>query len=78
MTYSDFEILLLMALFDSADASERGQCEAFDVAETVLPQVKDQWVSDAVRSLVRIGDSLGIELYFAFKDNVAIAATAAA
>ena len=51
MTYSDFEIRLLMALVDSADASERGQCEAFDVAESVLPQVKDQWVSDAVQSL---------------------------
>ena len=50
MTYSNFEIRLLMALVDSADASERGQCEAFEVAETVLPQVKDQWVSDAVRS----------------------------
>ena len=49
MTYSNFEIRLLMALVDSADASERGQCEAFEVAETVLPQVKDQWVTDAVR-----------------------------
>jgi hypothetical protein len=55
MTYSDFEIRLLMALVDSADASERGQCEAFDVAETVLPQVKDQWVSDAVRSYKQRG-----------------------
>jgi hypothetical protein len=55
MTYSDFEIRLLMALVDSADASERGQCEAFDVAETVLPQVKDQWVSGAVRSYEQRG-----------------------
>jgi hypothetical protein len=55
MTYSDFEIRLLMAIVDSADASERGQCEAFDVAETVLPQVKDQWVSDAVRSYEQRG-----------------------
>ena len=55
MTYRDFEIRLLMALVDSADASERGQCEAFDVAETVLPRVKDQWVSDAVRSYEQRG-----------------------
>jgi hypothetical protein len=55
MTYSDFEIRLLMALVDSADASERGQCEAFDVAETVLPQANDQWVSDAVRSYEQRG-----------------------
>jgi DNA-binding MarR family transcriptional regulator len=55
MSYSDFEIRLLIALVDSADASERGQCEAFDVAETVLPQVNDQWVSDAVRSYEQRG-----------------------
>jgi len=55
MTYSDFERRLLMALVDAADASERGQCEALDVAETVLPQVKDQWVSDAVRSYEQRG-----------------------
>jgi hypothetical protein len=36
MTYRDFEILLLLALVDAADASDRGQCEAFQVAETVF------------------------------------------
>jgi hypothetical protein len=55
MTYSEFEIRLLLALVDAADATERGQCEAFQVAQTVLPQVKEQWVRDAVRSYEQKG-----------------------
>jgi hypothetical protein len=39
----------------AADASERGQCEASGVAKTVLPQVKDQWVTDAVQSYEQRG-----------------------
>jgi hypothetical protein len=50
MTYHAFENLLLLALLDAADASDHGLCEAFRAAGTVLPQVKDQWVRDAVRS----------------------------
>ena len=55
MTYSEFDVRLLLALVDAADATEGGQCEAFQVAETVLPQVKDQWVRDAVRGYEQHG-----------------------
>ena len=50
MTYSEFEIRLLLALVDAADATDHGQCEAFEVAQTVLPQAKEQWVRNAVQS----------------------------
>jgi len=33
----------------------RPNAGSFDVAETVLPQVKDQWVNDAVRSYEQRG-----------------------
>jgi hypothetical protein len=49
MTYGEFEIRFLLALVDAADAAELGQCEAFQIAEIVLPQVNEQWVRDAVR-----------------------------
>jgi hypothetical protein len=50
MTYSEFENWFLVALVDAADSTERGQCEAGPVAETVLPEVSEKWVSDAVRT----------------------------
>jgi hypothetical protein len=59
MTYSNFEVLLLLALVDAADASERGQCEALSVAQTVLPQAKPQWVSDAVQGYEKKRGYLG-------------------
>ena len=55
ITYREFEMRLLLALVDAADATERGQCEAFQVAQTVVPQVKEQWVRDAVQSYERQG-----------------------
>ncbi len=55
MTYSEFEVRLLLALVDAADATERGQCNALQVAKTVLPQVQDQWVRDAVRNYEQKG-----------------------
>jgi hypothetical protein len=51
----EFEIRFLLALVDAADAAERGQCEAFEVTQAVLPQVKEQWVRDAVRSYQQQG-----------------------
>jgi hypothetical protein len=48
MTYTEFEMQFLVALVDAADSTERGQCEAFSVAETVLPGVDERWVRDAV------------------------------
>jgi len=48
MTYSEFETRLFLALVDASDATERGQCEAFEVAKTVWSQAPDQWVRDAV------------------------------
>jgi hypothetical protein len=53
--YTEFELRFLLALVDAADAAERGQCEAFQVARAVLPQVKEQWVRDAVRSYEQQG-----------------------
>jgi hypothetical protein len=41
---------LLLALVDAADSTERGSCEAGSVAETVLSDVSEKWVSDAVRT----------------------------
>ena len=55
MTYSDFEKRLFIALVDTADATQRGQCEALHVAETLLPGVKGQWVGDAVRGYEQLG-----------------------
>jgi hypothetical protein len=55
MDYREFEIRLLVALVDAADVTERGQCEAFRVAQAVLPQVKEQWVRDAVDSYEKQG-----------------------
>jgi hypothetical protein len=55
LTYSEFEVRLLLALVDAADATDRGQCEAFQVAQTILPQVKDQWVRDAAQSYEQKG-----------------------
>jgi hypothetical protein len=53
--YTEFELRFLLALVDAADAAERGQCEAFQVARAVLPQVKEQWVRDAGRSYEQQG-----------------------
>ena len=50
------------------------------ISDPPLTKIRSSFVCISLcrerKSLVRIGDSLGIELYFAFKDNVAIAATA--
>jgi hypothetical protein len=50
MTYLNFESLFLLAIVDAADASDRGQCEAFGLTETVLSEVSERWVRDAVLS----------------------------
>jgi hypothetical protein len=55
MTYNEFEHRLLPALAEAADQSPRGQCEARQVAETVLPGVKEHWVADAVRNYEQQG-----------------------
>jgi hypothetical protein len=49
MTYGEFENRLFVALVDATDAKQRGQCEALQVAETVLPGASEQWVRDAVQ-----------------------------
>jgi hypothetical protein len=49
MTYSEFENRLLIGLVDATGATQRGQCEARQVAETVLPGAREQWVGDAVQ-----------------------------
>lgn len=54
-TYSEFEIRLLPALVEAAEPSGRGQCEALEVAETVSPGVKEQWMRDAVGSYEQEG-----------------------
>ncbi len=70
MTYSEFEIRLLLALVEGAEASDRGQCNATLVAETVLPHAEEQWVSDAVqvyerrRLLARSSDLLMDQSYW--------------
>jgi hypothetical protein len=52
------------------------------ISDPPLTKIRSNFVCISLcrerKSLVRIGDSLGIELYFAFRDKVAIAATAAA
>ena len=55
MTYAEFEPRLLVALVDAADLDSRGRCEAFAVAETILPRVAEKWVRDAVGSLQQQG-----------------------
>jgi hypothetical protein len=48
MIYSEFEDVFLLALVDGADANGRGQCDAFKVVRSVLPEVGDEWVYSAV------------------------------
>jgi hypothetical protein len=55
MTYHEFETRFLPVLVDAADSTERGRCEAFSLARTFWPQVKEQWVRDAVRSYEQRG-----------------------
>jgi hypothetical protein len=54
MNYTQFAEKFLVALVDAADATQRGQCDALQVAKAFLPQVIDQqvidqWARDAVR-----------------------------
>jgi hypothetical protein len=60
MNYTQFAEKFLVALVDAADATQHGQCDALQVAKTVLPQVSDQqvidrWARDAVREYKQQG-----------------------
>jgi hypothetical protein len=49
-SYSQFEDELLVAIVAVADVHPLGQVDVLAVAPTLLPNVKHQWVSAAVKS----------------------------
>jgi len=55
MSYTDFKAALFIAMAHVAEVSSRGQVSMFPVADGVLPDVKEQWVYDAVASYENAG-----------------------